>query len=253
MEPRTISRDGVRLQGLWQPGVGEPVVVVPGVMADAEAFRPVVAAMGGDAPVLILDRRGRSGSGPLGADCSAATEVADLAAWIDELGDPVSVVGLSYGATIALECAAGDPRVSRVVAYEPVLGPFGADALPALRAADLDRRVEIVNLDVSLFPPERVAELRASAAWSVLARLAAPLPDELTALNAFRPSDWSGVTARLILGEVNQGREPYGVAFDRVAERLPSARTTLLPGQGHLAHVEDPAALGRLVAELLAE
>lgn len=88
---------------------------------------------------------------------------------------------------------------------------------------------------------------------AAMVRLAAPLPDELTALNAFRPSDWSGVTARLILGEVNQGREPYGVAFDRVAERLPSARTTLLPGQGHLAHVEDPAALGRLVAELLAE
>ncbi|OYO07365.1 pimeloyl-ACP methyl ester carboxylesterase [Propionibacteriaceae bacterium ES.041] len=252
MESRMIMRDGVRLHGLWRAGEGPPVVVIPGVMADAESFGPVVDAIEGGRPVLIVNRRGRAPSGPLGKGYAVAVEVADLRAWLDELGRPVSLVGWSYGATIALEAAAGDPRVTRVVGYEPVLAPFGADALPALRAADNDRRVEIVNLDVSLFPPKRVAELRASPAWPVLARLAEPLADELTALNEFRPGDWSGVHAELILGELNQGGEPYGSAFDRVAERLPSARTVLLHHQGHLAHAEDPASLGRLIGELLA-
>lgn len=81
-----------------------------------------------------------------------ATEVGDTTAWIDHLASQVTLVGWSYGATIAIEVTAGDERVTSLVAYEPVLGPFGHNVLAALHEADLDRRVEIINLDVSLFP-----------------------------------------------------------------------------------------------------
>lgn len=66
MESRSIRHDGTRLHGLWRPGRGDPIVVVPGVMADAESFVPVVESIERPEPVLILDRRGRSSSGPLG-------------------------------------------------------------------------------------------------------------------------------------------------------------------------------------------
>lgn len=252
MESRTIERAGVRLHGLWRPGSGQPIVVVPGVLADAAAFVPVVDAIRRPEPVLVVDRRGRSGSGPLGAGYSVETEVADLRAWLDDLVGPVHLVGWSYGAVITLEVAARDDRVLGVVCYEPGLAPFGREALPALRTADPGRRVEIINLDISRVPAEQVEVLRASPGWADLCRLAEPLYAELVAANAFVPnSGWAEVAAELIIGEHSQGAEPYGPAFDRAATRLPRSRTTVLPGQGHLAHAEDPVALGALFTELL--
>lgn len=100
MQSRSIRRDGTRLHGLWRPGQGDPILVVPGAMANADSFVPVVAAIKRPEPVLILDRRGRSSSGPLGQDYVVAAEVADVTAWIDHLGSPVTLVGWSYGATI---------------------------------------------------------------------------------------------------------------------------------------------------------
>ncbi|MFD7923411.1 alpha/beta fold hydrolase [Streptomyces sp. NPDC059740] len=256
MESRTIERDGDRLHGLWRPGEGTPVLLVPGAMADARSFGPVAEALEHPAPVLVLNRRGRAPSGALGPDYGFETEVADLLAWVAHLGK-VRLAGWSYGGTIALETAARPEAAALVegpvVAYEPVLAPFGRDVLPALSAADPERAVEIVNVDLSGFPRERVEELRSSPDWPVLCSLAAPLAAELAAIDTFRPDPeaWSRVRAELILGERNRGVEPYGPAFDRVADLLPDSRTTLLPGQGHLAHAEDPVALGRLMGELL--
>ncbi|NIH79618.1 hypothetical protein [Amycolatopsis viridis] len=53
----------------------------------------------------------------------------------------MDLFGWSYGALIALDAAAGRQDLRSVVAYEPVSGPFGTDALEPLRAAegDLDR------------------------------------------------------------------------------------------------------------------
>lgn len=51
----------------------------------------------------------------------------------------------------------------------------------------------------------------------------------------------------LILGQLNEGKAPYGAAFDRFAGAMPQARIDRLAGQGHLAHVEDPAALARCI------
>lgn len=227
-------------------------MVVPGVMADAESYRPVIEAIERPEPILIVDRRGRALSGPLGDDYSMETEVADARSWIEQLGAPVTLVGWSYGATIALETAARDHRVAGVVGYEPVLGPFGVEALPALREADSDRRVEIINREVSRFSAAHVAALRQTPAWPILRRLAEPLAAELTALNDFAPtSDWSALMAELLLGEHNQDTEPYGPAFERVAACLPRATVTILLGQGHLAHVDDPVTLGRVLGALI--
>lgn len=252
MESRSIRHNGTTLHGLWKDGRGDPLVVVPGVLADAESFLPVVEALDRPEPVLVIDRRGRGGSGELGSQYSFDTEVGDLSAWISELDTPVRLIGWSYGGTITIETAAVDDRVAGVVAYEPGLGPIGVSALPALEQADLEERVRIFNVEISGFSSDHVEALRTTPVWKVLTQLAAPAPNELAAINDFHPtSDWTSLEVELILGEHNHGIEPYGVAFARVADRLPRSRTTLLPGHGHLAHAEDPTALGRLIGELL--
>lgn len=162
--PRTLSnpeqlhlnRAGDRLSAERRPGSGAPVLIVPGVMADAITWRPVVESINLPNPVVTVNRRGRPPSGPLGADYSVDVEVADLA---DELA------------------AIND--------YQPALTRYRQLAMPVT----------------------------------------------------------------LILGELNDGKPPYGTAFGQFAAALPQARVVKLSGQGHLAHAAAPEQLGRAIAD----
>ncbi|MGW2836776.1 alpha/beta fold hydrolase [Streptomyces sp. NPDC001493] len=244
-----------------RPGRGRPLLVVPGVMADAASWQPVVDALRTTHPVHVLNRRGRRPSGPLGSGYTVSTEVEDLSHVLDVLdtGSGVDLFGWSYGGLIALEAARKHPAISSLTLYEPVVRPFGAQALEALHradlAGDLDRAVEIVNLDVSGFSAAYVAELRQTSTWQVLRPLAAPLARELAALNA-HPADLPGygdlrMPVTLLLGGDNEGTAPYGEPFARIAAAMPRARVRVMPGQGHLAHAVDPGALARAIDESL--
>lgn len=256
----TMERCGTTLAAEVRPGRGTPILVVPGVMADAAAWRPVVSAMDLPNPVATFNRRGRSPSGALGADYSVQVEIDDLRHTIDSLG-AVHLVGWSYGALIALETALGCVAVRSLTAYEPVGRPFAPHAVELIRAAtaagDLDGAVELVNTDVSGFSDGYVAELRRSTAWPVLRQLAEPLGEELAAINAYRPSfnDYArlDIPVTLILGALNKDVAPYGTAFAPFAAALPHGRLVRLPGQGHLAHVEAPAELAGAIAAAVRE
>jgi pimeloyl-ACP methyl ester carboxylesterase len=82
-----------------------------------------------------------------------------------------------------------------------------------------------------------------------------PVPEELAALNRFAadPRRWAAidVPVDLVIGAKSRDREPYGPAFDAVARRLTDPTVHVLPGQGHLAHVDAPEALGRLVTGIM--
>lgn len=253
-ESLLIEREGIQLHAVRREGSGPPVIVVPGAMADSHDFIAAVRAMNCAGPVLILDRRGRRQSGAQGAGYNLHTEIGDLRAWIDHLKQPVHLVGWSLGGTITLETAAQDTRVESVVAYDPVLPPFAEDAVSTMAEADLDERVVIINRDISGLEPELVEAMKEQPEWPHLRELARPLAAELAALNDFTPStEWDNVAATLIVGERSHSVEPYGPAFDRVSERIPRAPITVLPGQGHLAHLEDPTLLGTTIGDLLTE
>lgn len=260
-----VVRDGVVLALSRRSGEGRPLLLVPGVMADAASWQPVVDALSTDQPVYVLNRRGRRPSGPLGDGYSVGTEVEDLCRVLDELGasedcgGEVDVFGWSYGGLIALEAARRHAGVHSLTLYEPVIRPFGLQALDALRqadqAGDLDRAVEVVNRDVSGFSAEYVAQLRRSPVWQVLRPLAAPLARELAALND-HSADLPGygrlpMPVTLLLGGDNEGIPPYGEPFARIAAAMPRARVRVMPGQGHLAHAQDPRVLARFIVEAL--
>ncbi|MEW2131460.1 alpha/beta hydrolase [Streptomyces sp. NPDC005435] len=240
---------------------GEPdapgLVVVPGVMSDAHTWRHVALALDAWPSVAVVNRRGRTPSGPLTGSYSMRTEVEDLGVVLDELGGARALFGWSYGGLIAL-LSADERPVRQVIAYEPVMRPFGRHALPDLEAAeeaaDWDRSVEIVNRRISGFSAAHVENLRADHdGWAALRRLSAPLRAEFGALDATVPPDVMARRAErvdLIIGERNRGTEPYGTSFDDVRERLAHAEVHELAGQGHLGHIEAPAELGRLINSL---
>lgn len=129
------------------------------------------------------------------------------------------------------------------------IGPIQA----ALAAGDAGRAVELINTDVSGYTPAHVDTLRTGPVWDRLCLLALPLGDELAAIDGFDPDyeAYPGLTppVTLLVGEQNLGEvEPYGTSFGRFARALPQATVTVLPGTGHLAHVEAPEQLGRRIA-----
>ncbi|GAA4977952.1 alpha/beta fold hydrolase [Actinoplanes utahensis] len=261
METREIERNGARLHALWRPGHGSPLVIVPGAMADAAGWRHVGAAIERPEPVLILNRRGRAPSSPLGTGYSVETEVLDLLAWLSWLAEPVRLFGWSYGGLIAIEAATRSPAVRQVVAYDPVVSPFGAEAVPELReavaAGDLDRAIEVVLIRVSRSTPEHAAALRGTPAWAPMRQWVRPAPEELAAINSHTsgPRRWAAISVPvdLVVGEESQQNASYGTVFTAVARLLPKAPVHVLAGQGHLAHVNDPELLGRLITGLITD
>ncbi len=108
---------------------------------------------------------------------------------------------------------------------------------------------------MSGFSDEYVRRLRGSDVWELLKPLAAPLARELTALDE-HPADLRAfgeleLPVTLLLGAENEGVPPYGEVFARIASALPRARVVVMPGQGHLAHAQDPKGLARHIGQAL--
>ncbi|MEU4341694.1 alpha/beta hydrolase [Nocardia sp. NPDC023852] len=251
-----FERGGTELTAAIRDGDGEPLVLLPGVMADAATWLAVVDHIDLPNPVVTINRRGRIPSGPLGDRYSIRVEIDDLHRILDEIEGEVDLFGWSYGGLIALETATERQGIRSLITYEPVTSPFAPEAVAPLRDAiehnDLDRAVEIVNTDVSGFSAEYLADLRNSPAWPVLRPLAAPLAEELAAINDYRPrlAKYRHLTmpVTLLLGELNEDTPPYGTAFAPIAAALPQAEIVRIPGQGHLAHAQAPDVLARHIA-----
>ena len=235
-----------------------PLLVIPGVLADAAAWAPVAADLSRTQTVAVLNRRGRAPSGPLTPAYCLQTELEDASAALRALPPGGTIFGWSFGGLIALHLANQHP-FDQVIAYEPIARPFGATALPHLRQAhqadDTDTVLEVALREVTGAGEDMVTALRADpSTWQELRRLSAPLYNETRAINeADLPPVLAAQAAQvdLIIGSLNRGRPPYGTSFDTVAARVPHASIHTLDGQGHLAHLQAPAQLAARVAALL--
>ncbi|MEU8825156.1 alpha/beta hydrolase [Streptomyces sp. NPDC048636] len=237
---------------------GEPyapgLVVVPGGTSDAHGWRHVATGLDAWRSVTVLNRRGRAPSGPLTSSYSLRTEVEDLGVVLDEFKSTQALFGWSYGGLIAL-LAANDRPLHHVIAYEPVMRPFGSHALPDLRAAeetaDWDATAEIVCRQIAGLDTAQIEALRADPqGWAALRDLSRPAYAELAALNSTPPPEELARRADrvdLIIGQCNHRTAPYGTSFDDVRRRVARAEVHVLPGQGHMAHLQAPAQLGHLL------
>lgn len=233
-------------------GEGETLIILPGVMADATDWVPVAQAIDLPNPIVIVNRRGRAPSPALGANYGVATEIADLAGIIGTLEAPVHLFGWSYGGLIAIEAALNRLPLRSLIAYEPVSAPFAPEAITPIRKAlltgDTGEAVTIINRDVSGFDETYLRDLRNQPVWPHLLTMAESLGDEMAAINAFPPRyesyDALGAITTLIVGAMSEDHALYGAAFHRFAQAMPQAHVETMQGQGHLAHVDDPAALG---------
>jgi pimeloyl-ACP methyl ester carboxylesterase len=117
--------------GCWiaceRTGAGPPLVLVHGTTGTMRRWAPVLPLLESRFTVYAIDRRGRGASGDT-APYAMEREFEDVAAVVDDIGEPCHLLGHSFGAICALEAACRTPNLRKLVLYEPPIPTPGHDA-----------------------------------------------------------------------------------------------------------------------------
>jgi pimeloyl-ACP methyl ester carboxylesterase len=191
-----------------------------------------------------MDRRGRGGSGDA-PGYRLEREAEDVAAVIDALGEPASVLGHSYGAVCTLEGALLTENIRRMVLYEPPL-PTGHSTNPPgvldrlhglVDGGKLEAALELFMREVAKIPEHELAPYRRLPMWKGRIQLAPTIPRELE-LGRSETYDLEKfgtlqVPTLLLAG----GESPAFMrrATEALDSALPNSRVVVLPGQQHVA------------------
>jgi pimeloyl-ACP methyl ester carboxylesterase len=238
------SKDGTQI-AYRRSGEGPPLVLVHGTAADHSRWSPVLPALEERFTVYAIDRRGRGGSGD--ADGYAIErEYEDVAAAVDSLGEPVNLLGHSYGALCALEAALLTPNVRKLVLYDPGIEVAGQEIYPhevidrletLLETGDRAGIVVTTMREVAGLSPEVVEYMRSQPVWQARVAAAHTIPRELRAVKAYRfdPERFRDLGMPTLL--LSGGVSPTALrkAAEAADEALPNSRLVVMPGQGHSA------------------
>ena len=241
-EERVTSKDGTSI-AFWRSGEGPPLVLVHGTASDHSRWAPVLPAFEQRYTVYAMDRRGRGGSGD-SEHFAIEREFEDVAAVVDSLGEPVNLLGHSYGALCALEAALLSRNVRVLALYEPSCEVAGAEIYPSevierletlLQAGDRDGVVVTTARQVAGASPEVVEYMRSQPAWRARVAAAHSIPRELRAVKAYRfdPERFRALAVPTLLLNGSESPPGYRMAEEAVSEALLDSRIVVMPGQGH--------------------
>lgn len=254
------SADGTTL-AVWVDGTGPVLVLVHGSMNDHSTFDPLIDALRDDVTTYAMDRRGFGASGD-GSHYLIEREFEDVAAVVDAVaectGTPVALWGHSYGASCALGGAALTDNIHHIILYEPSLGlryPAGSiDAVEqAVAAGDHETALLAVYLGVLEMANEDVAAMRSSPQWPTRLATAPTVARECRAEEGwqYHPGQFDRIAAPTLLLTGTDSPPALAATTRAAAAALPSARTRVLHGHGHMAHKTDPAMVAAIVREFI--
>lgn len=255
-----LALDGIHCE---VAGSGPPVVFSHDGLLHSESWDAQFDAFADGYRVARWDRRGY-GRSPRPTEPFSASE--DLAAVVRAMADaPATLVGCSFGGYHSIRCALDHPAlvaglvlVGAVIAGLPFSEHFetrGGRDRPAPEAPDADRIAYYSERDPWLIAPAN------SAARSRLRTLLTANPQNLhPPFELQRP--WPPPPDLPRLGEIAVPTLVVTGEYDipdvhahagAIAAGVPGARRVVLPGAGHLPHLEVPAAFNRLLREFLTE
>jgi pimeloyl-ACP methyl ester carboxylesterase len=253
-----ITREDGTVLSYDRYGDGPPLVLVHGGFSDHNTNWTYVKPLLEERfTVYAVARRGR-GENDATDGHSLQDEAEDVAAIVKQAGEPVFLLGHSYGALCALEAAALVPdRVAKLVLYEPprpdLLSVDIVARLEQLGAREeWDALVETFLTDGLQVPPDDVAALQHSPDWAPwIADARASLGDMRALIkHTVTPERYSTLAMPVLLLVGSESpRELY--LTDMLLEAVPDVRIVTLDGQAHEGMTTAPEMFVEAIAPFL--
>ncbi|MFJ5261944.1 alpha/beta fold hydrolase [Streptomyces sp. NPDC088387] len=242
----------VLCKGLESPGT--PLVLIHGINGAASQWTGVIDLVA-DRPILAIDLRGHGDSAGAAdrrpGDYGAEAYARDVAAVLDHFAlSRAHLAGASFGGGVAVTVAAQRPELPRsVTVIGGALSVAGHADIDAL-LGELNRRGPVAFFELvasaSFAPGTAETLLRDSArlaARNDVETVEAILRDAFTA-DVSAAAAAVGVAALVLTGEHDRTCPPeLGAALALALH----GRHSVLPDRGHMAHLEDPGLIARLL------
>lgn len=236
--------------GYETTGSGSPLLLVHGTTADHTRWAGILPQLQQHFTVHAIDRRGRGASTDAAEDYDILREAEDVAVVVDAIGQPVDIVGHSYGAVCSLEAVQLTDGIRRMVLYEPPI-PTGIQMYPPglpdrmqtmIDDGELEGALELFFREVVRMPDHELVEYRELPVWKQRIQLAATIPREMAIDRSysFDPEKFADVRVPALLMLGGDSRPIFQGAVEAVDEALPDSRVVVLPGQQHIAMDTNP-------------
>ena len=255
------SLDGTTI-GCHITGSGPPLLLVHGTTADHRRWYGITPRLTSHFTVHAIDRRGRGLSGDE-QPYDILREAEDIAAVVDGIGGPVSVLGHSYGAVCALEASVLTDDIGTMVLYEPPI-PTGIPMYPPglpermdslVDTGDPEAALELFFRDVVRMPEHELTKYRALPMWKSRIEMVPTIARELAIDRSytFDGSKFADITIPTLLLVGGDSPPLFFSAIDAAHAALPHARVVRLPGQQHIAMDISPDMFTDAVLDFLLE
>lgn len=238
---------------------GTHVVVIHGSLDRSAGMLKLSRRLDDAFRVTRYDRRGYGRSSPHRGPFDIDGQVDDLATVIvgaEGAGEPLVLVGHSYGGNVALAFVDRHPgQVAAVVTYESPMSweswwpsdSAGGNAMawrddPAEAAERFMRRLIGDDRWDRLPPSSRAARRREGAA----------MVGELADLRDRAPWRADRIDAPVLVMRGGQGQEHHRLGTDALSERLPDAAVHTVPGARHFGPNTHPDEVGARIREFVA-
>jgi pimeloyl-ACP methyl ester carboxylesterase len=253
--------DGLRL-AYRRDGTGPTLVLLHGGLSDGRDWAGQLTSLRDAFDLVAWDAPGCGGSDDPPSGWVAADYGDALAGFVATLGlGHPHVLGLSWGAVLALELWRGHPDVPASL----VLASAYAGWAGSLPADEVQRRVNGILRDLHRPLAEVAADwaptlLSPRATPAMVAASVAGLADvhpegTRTMLEAFARADYRAVLPTITVPTLFlHGDADVRAPLDSVRsmhQRVPDAHLVVLPGAGHMTNVEAPESFDAAVREFL--
>lgn len=231
-------------------GTGPAIVILHGGGVDISVYRWIAAALADEFTIHLYNRRGRADAPPRARPYDMREDIDDLAAVLRQTG-AVNVIGHSGGGFIAL-AAARELPIERLALYDAAVHVDGlfptawlAGARAALDAGDPGRALALTSRGINTHQP---ASRLPVGVQTAICRLFLRTPigrmmgellhltfEESSSIfeHAGPASQWSGITAQVLLACGAGGPDYYPKINEALASVIPDSRTLLVPRSAH--------------------
>jgi pimeloyl-ACP methyl ester carboxylesterase len=255
------SSDGTVI-GFQRSGAGQPLLLVHGTTADHRRWATISPHFEQHFTVYAMDRRGRGASSD-SPDYDLMREAEDVAAVVEAIGEPVFILGHSYGGLCSLEAALLTDKVSRLILYEPpiptglpIYPPGIPDRMQALvDSGELEAALEVFFREVVRMPEHELGPYRQLPTWKVRISLAPTIARELVIdrTYSFDAGKFASLKVPTLLLLGSDSPPLFRRAIELVDAALPDSQVVILLGQQHIAMDTNPELFVREVLQFLLE